>query len=99
MYNCPSCGTVFLIDMSQRYIYIFSDGNNYKMITRAKSETITDNVYKYAVKEQYYQCAEKAYNQMYTVLEGGKIAEPMKYISNTLLSLMHYQLILHYLQL
>ena len=81
-------GTVFLIDMSQRIIYIFSDGQNYKTITKAKAETITDNVYKHASNKDYFECADEAYSQMYTVLEGGKIAEPMKYISNALIAVM-----------
>lgn len=81
-------GTVFLIDMSQRKIYIFSDGQNYKTITKSKAETITDNIYKYASNKEYFECADKAYSQMYTILEGGKIAEPMKYISNALIAVM-----------
>ncbi|MBP3707774.1 MAG: TPM domain-containing protein [Clostridia bacterium] len=81
-------GTVFLIDMSQRKIYIFSDGQNYKTITKSKAETITDNVYKHASNKEYFECADEAYSQMYTILEGGKIAEPMKYISNALIAVM-----------
>lgn len=37
-------GTVFLIDMDNRVIYIFSDGANYKTITSAKANLITDNI-------------------------------------------------------
>lgn len=81
-------GTIFLIDMSKRMVYIFSDGKNYKTITKSKAETITDNVYKYASNKEYFECADKAYSQMYTILEGGKIAEPMKYISNALIAVM-----------
>lgn len=81
-------GTVFIIDMHKRKIYIFSDGQNYKTITKSKAETITDNIYKYASMEDYFECADRAYSQMYTILEGGKIAEPMKYVSNALIAIM-----------
>jgi len=77
-----SSGTLFLIDMDNRYIYIFSDGFNYKIITNNKAEIITDNVYKYASNKKYYECASKAFKQVNTLLNGGKIMEPMRYISN-----------------
>ena len=82
-----SSGTVFLIDMDNRKIYIFSDGYNYTIINNNKANIITDNIYMYASKENYYECASKAFEQMNTLLEGGKISEPMRYISNALISL------------
>lgn len=80
-------GTLFLIDMDNRIIYIFSDGLNYKTITKSKAEIITDNVYRYATRGNYYECAEKAYDQINTLLDGGKIAEPMRHISNALIAM------------
>ena len=80
-------GTLFLIDMANRYIYIFSDGENYKYITNSKADIITDNIYRYASNNEYYACAKEAYIEMYAVLSGGKIAQPMKYISNILISM------------
>lgn len=79
-------GTLFLIDMDNRYIYIFSDGNNYKTITTFKANIITDNVYKYASKKQYYECASKSFQQINSLLKGEKIREPMRYISNVFIS-------------
>ena len=79
-------GTVFLIDMDNRNIWIFSDGAIYKVITNSYADTITDNCYRYASKEDYYTCASEAFAQIYTLLEGNRIAQPMKYISNTLLA-------------
>ena len=76
------------IDMKNRKIYIFSNGENYNKITDAKAETITDNIYELATDKKYYECAKEAYKQILTVLEGGKIAEPMKYISNAVLAVM-----------
>ena len=81
-------GTIFVIDMKYRKIYIYSRGKNYQTITSAKAETITDNIYKMATKKQYYFCAKEAFEQINTLLEGGKIAEPMKNISNVVLSIM-----------
>ena len=80
-------GTILLIDMDNRIIYIFSDGNNYKYITNSKATIITDNIYTYASDEDYYECASIAFEQILTTLEGGKIAEPMRYISNALISI------------
>ncbi len=80
-------GTVFLIDMDNRNIWIFSDGKIYRTITKSYANTITDNVYTYASKADYYKCANKAFLQMYDLLEGRRIAQPMKYISNALLAL------------
>lgn len=80
-------GTMFLIDMANREIYICSGGNNSKIITNSKSNIITDNVYKYASNEDYYSCASNAFKDIETLLYGGKIAEPMRYASNIVISL------------
>ena len=80
-------GTVFLIDMDNREIYIFSDGNNYTYITSDKAYSITDNVYRYASDGNYYECARKAFSQIKDVLEGRKISEPMRYISNAFIAI------------
>lgn len=79
--------TVFVIDMDNREIYIYSDGRIYKVITTAYANTITDNVYKYATNADYYTCASKAFGHMTTLLDGGRISQPMKYISNALIAL------------
>ena len=80
-------GTLFLIDMDTRTVYIFSDGNNYKTITRSKALSITDNVYTLASDEEYYECASKTYSQINTLLNNGKITEPMRYISYGFISI------------
>lgn len=80
-------GTVFYIDMVTRYIYIYSDGANSNVITDMKANVITDNVYEYASEKEYYECASEAYDQIYTVLAGGKIAEPLRYICSIILAL------------
>ena len=82
-----SNGSLFLIDMDNREIYIFSDGNNYKIINNSKAYLITDNIYKMASAGDYYGCASEAYTAMYTLLAGGKIMEPMRHISNGVLAI------------
>lgn len=82
-----SSGTVFLIDMEERYIYIYSDGAIYKTVTTSYANTITDNAYSYASSGDYLHCATKSYEQIYSLLEGKRIAQPMKYICNALLSI------------
>ena len=80
-------GTLFMIDMDNRYIYLLNDGYNKRVITNSYSLTITDNVYEYASDEEYFTCAYEAFDQAATLLRGGRISQPMKYICNALLSL------------
>jgi uncharacterized protein len=80
-------GTVFLIDMAKRNIYIHSNGAVYNTITNSYADVITDNVYKYASKSDYFTCASTAFGQEYSLLAGRRISQPMKYISNALLAL------------
>ncbi len=77
-------GTIFLIDMGERLITIYSDGRIYKLINKKYANLIVDNVYKYASRGDYRTCAGKAFEQVYTVLEGGRISQPMRYITNAL---------------
>lgn len=80
-------GSIFLIDMNQRRLEIYSDGAVYGTITTDYAQTITDNIYKTASGGNYFDCASEAFKQMTTLLAGGKIRQPMKYISNYLLAL------------
>lgn len=79
-------GTVFLVDMDNRKLWIHSDGAINKVITASYANTITDNVYTYATDGDYYGCAAGIFSQELTLLEGYRIAQPMKYISNALLA-------------
>lgn len=80
-------GVIFEIDMTNRQIYIYSDGDIYDTVTTSYAYTITDNVYRYAVDGEYYECAANAYGQMISLLGGKSIAQPMKHINNLLLSI------------
>ncbi len=79
--------TIFLIDMDNREVYIQSEGAINRVITSRIAYSITDNVYRYATNGSYYTCARNAFEQELTLLEGGRIAQPMKYISIALFSL------------
>ena len=60
---------------------------SYDIITKSYANTITDNVYTFASDEEYFDCANTAFEQINTLLEGRAIAQPMKYISNALLAI------------
>ena len=79
---------VFSIDMNARQLAIFSQGTMYNYIGSSYANSITDNVSSYATKGKYYECAVSAFKQMYDVSSGGRISEPMKFVSFAVLSLM-----------
>lgn len=81
-----SSGTMFLIDMDNRNIWIYNGGRISQIITNAYSDTITDNCYRYASRGDYYGCAQSAFTQIETLLKGQRIAQPMKYICNAFLA-------------
>lgn len=83
-YFGTSSGTLFCIDMDNREIYIFSDGDIFKTINKNKAYEITDNIYTYATSGEYFECASKAYEQIYLVLDGGFLFVPMRYITGAL---------------
>ena len=74
--------TLLMIDMYNRRIQIFSDGAIYKTVSRAKANEITDNIYTYATDGDYYMAAKKTFEQIETILSGGRITTPMKYATN-----------------
>lgn len=79
-------GTIFLIDMAKRNIYIYSNGELYKTITNSYADIITDRVYKHATNGDYYRCAKETYESELTLLEGRKLSKNMQYISNIFLA-------------
>lgn len=80
-------GTLFMINMKKREICIFSDGRIYQTITPGEADTITDNVYRLASKEEYFACARKAFLQIRNLLAGQRIAHPMKVITSLSIAL------------
>lgn len=80
-------GTLLLIDMDNRYLYIHNTGAISRLVTSRQCDVITDNIYTYASDGDYAGCAIAAYQQLLRLSEGGRIAQPMKYICNLLLAL------------
>ena len=86
-YGRASAG-ILEINMSNRYITFHSDGKIYELVSESYARSITDNASHYASEQRYYDCAREVYAEAYEVLRGNHIAEPMKYISYTVIALM-----------
>ena len=90
-YGTHDDGVIFVIDMDCREIYLVTEGSTRKALNSARCNSITDNTYIYATESHdrdFYTCASETFSQVYTVLDGGKIAQPMKYICNALFAIM-----------
>ncbi len=79
-------GVLLVIDMKERQLTVLADGAAHRVITDGESETITDNIYRMAGREQYFACAEEAFAEILKLLRGEQIARPMKLISSALLA-------------
>lgn len=79
---------VFAINMNVRKLTIQSYGTIYDYVNDSKARSITDNVSHYATSRDYYTCAKTAFGQIYQVVNGEKISEPMKYISYAVIAMM-----------
>lgn len=81
-------GTMFVIDMDERMLWIQSDGAVLKTVNKSYANDITDNSYRYASDGDYYRCASKVFGQINTILNGGKIARPMKVVCSLFMALL-----------
>ena len=77
---------IFMIDMSTRKLILYSGETIYKVIDTGLADSITDNTYTYASRGDYYGCAKEAFTQIFKVLDGQKIAQPMRYTTAALLA-------------
>lgn len=80
-------GVVFLLDMYNRRIQLYSTGKIYDSMGRMWSDIIADKVYQHATDEEYFICAQKTFSMIITILNGGKVGAPMRYVSFILLSI------------
>ena len=78
---------IFVIDMANREIYVYANQEALKTLSRADSRAIADNVYRLASAGDYLGCATKAFDQIRVKFEGGRIARPVKHITNLLIAL------------
>lgn len=80
-------GVIFTIDMDNRQLWISGFGECQYMVTDSYCYTITDNIYTYATDGDYYECAAQGFEQIYAVLQGKDIPQPMRYTCNFLLAI------------
>jgi len=80
-------GVMLIIDMGNRLLYVTGHGEAQKLVTSSYARTVTDNIYRYAGDGDYYGCAREAFDEMYRLLDGQRIAQPMKYITSALLAM------------
>lgn len=95
-----SNGVSFVIDRDLNQIYLISEGAIRKTISNGRCNSITDNTYIYATSDygyDYYTCAYETFSQVLTLLQGGKIAQPMKHICNLLLAIVLAMLINYFI--
>lgn len=86
-FGASADGTIFFIDMDHRELVLTSEGRVKKDVTSAFADSIMDNVYTYASEGKYEICCEKVFEQVQRLLEGKRIAEPMKYICNAFIAI------------
>ena len=79
---------IFVINLKNRKISFQSYGRIYSSVSESKARSITDNVSKYASREDYCGCAKEGFRQVIEVLRGNRISEPMKYLSYGCISIM-----------
>jgi uncharacterized protein len=90
VFGSSANGTIFVIDRHLDEIFLYSDGSAHKTITNARAYSITDNTYIYATvshNRDYYTCTYKTLEQVLALMQGRRIAEPMKYICSALLAI------------
>ena len=79
---------IFAVNMRVHKVTFQSDGKIYRYVSSSYARSITDNVSGYLSSKKYYKGASEAYRQVFEVLKGNRIAEPMKYISFIVIGLM-----------
>ncbi len=87
MFDNGDDATMFMIDMDTREIAVYSDGYLYDKINNGYADTITDNVYRYASRKEYYECAKEGFDMIYKVANDIHIARPMLVICTAFMSL------------
>jgi uncharacterized protein len=80
-------GSVFVIDMLNRQLYIWSDGGALDVITPYHAQLITDNIYEAAHEGDYTGAVTEALRECLQLWEGGEINAPMKDISTALIAI------------
>ena len=74
-------GFIFVIDRNLNEIYLASEGSTRRTLSNSKCTTICDNTYIYATSGDNYDydiCCKETLTQVNILLEGGRIAQPMR---------------------
>ena len=80
-------GVVFLIDMSNREIWLAATGSTKNKLTSAICYEITDKTYLYATNRNYYACACATFAEVQHILEGGYLFPVMRIMISLFLAL------------
>jgi uncharacterized protein len=86
-YSNNSDGIAFIIDMYDREVYISGYGEISGRIKNDDATDITDNIYRYASKGDYYSCIYNAFVQADTLVNKGMILRPMRIIVSLLIAI------------
>ncbi len=60
-FGSNSSGIIFVIDMNQRWIWIYSNEDMYQTLTSEYIQSVTDKIYKLASDGDFYLCAAEAF--------------------------------------
>ena len=80
--------SIFAVNMNIRRVSIQSYGEMYDVITKSRANTITNNIRNYLTREDYYNGARIAFEQIGTLMHDGRIPQQMKYLSNACIALL-----------
>lgn len=83
-------GVIFVIDRDLDEIYLACEGSTQRTIPNSKCNSICDNTYIYATSSHdydYFTCCTETIDQVNTVLAGGHISQPLRYISSIFIAL------------
>ncbi|SFR66956.1 uncharacterized protein SAMN04487829_0973 [Pseudobutyrivibrio sp. NOR37] len=80
-------GIAFIIDMYHREVYIQGYGDVQKQLRSDDCTDITDNIYRYASRQEYFDCIKMAFTQADTIVNKGFILRPMRFIVSFLISI------------
>ncbi len=80
--------TIFVVNMSIRKHTIQSYGAIEDVVSTGRANTITNNMRNYLTREEYYEGARIVYEQICTLMQKGRIPQPMKYLSNGCIALL-----------
>ena len=86
-YGTQSAG-ILSINMKTRKVVFHSDGLINQYVSASYARSVTDNASGYASSGDYYRCAQEVYDEVFRLLNGQSIAEPMKYTSYVVIALM-----------